>query len=153
MTSNIGANHFKSSEGRRLGFATESSQQAASNVKKLVLEDVRKLFRPEFLNRIDDIIVFDSLQDTDLINIVKTMIKQLQTRLLEKEIKLELTDAAYQEIIKNGKDLKYGARPLRRAIQRLLEDELSDKLLKGELQSKKTLQVDCQEGKLSFAQV
>ena len=118
-----------------------------------MLEDVRKLFRPEFLNRIDDIIVFDSLQDTDLINIVKTMIKQLQTRLLEKEIKLELTDAAYQEIIKNGKDLKYGARPLRRAIQRLLEDELSDKLLKGELQSKKTLQVDCQEGKLSFAQV
>lgn len=151
MTSNVGSQHFKNADSRKLGFATDSSAQAATNTKKLVMDDVRKMFRPEFLNRIDEIIVFDSLKDTDLVNIVKTMVAQLQTRLADKNIKIELTEAAFGEIIKNGKDLKYGARPLRRAIQKLLEDEISDMLLKGSLPPKSVLSVDAEAGKLKFA--
>lgn len=152
MTSNVGSTHFKNSQARKMGFALEDAQENAQNVKKMVLEDVRKLFRPEFLNRIDEIIVFDSLKDEDLINIVRTMTAHLQERLTEKGIDMQLSDSAYDEIIKNGRDLKYGARPLRRAIQNLLEDAISDMLLKNELREGLELQVDCKDGKLSFTQ-
>ena len=150
MTSNVGSQNFKSSEVKRLGFATEGAEQMVSHVKKLVMDDVRKMFKPEFLNRIDDIVVFESLTDDDLKEIVRAMTAQLTARLAEKNITLELTDEAYAELIKNGRDLKYGARPLRRAIQNLLEDEISDRLLRAQLHSGSKLQVDCQQGALVF---
>lgn len=151
MTSNVGSRNFKNSEVKRLGFATEGAEQMSNHVKKLVMDDVRKMFKPEFLNRIDDIVVFEALTDEDLKDIVRAMTKRLQARLAEKQISLELTDAAYNELIKAGKDLKYGARPLRRAIQNLLEDEISDRLLREQLQAGNKLQVDCTEGKLVFS--
>lgn len=150
MTSNAGSKNFKSSEVKRLGFTTDSVEQMSGHVKKLVMEDVRKMFKPEFLNRIDDIVVFEALTDENLKEIVRAMTKQLQVRLAEKNIMLELTDEAYTELIKNGRDLKYGARPLRRAIQNLLEDEISERLLRAQLQEGSKLQVGCEEGKLVF---
>lgn len=150
MTSNVGSQHFKSAGAKRLGFATDSSAQMSDHVKKLVMDDVRKMFKPEFLNRIDDTVVFEALTDDDLKEIVRTMTAQLKGRLAEKDIVLELTDGAYEELIKNGKDLKYGARPLRRAIQNMLEDEISERLLSNKLQSGSKLKVDSEEGKLVF---
>ncbi len=152
MTSNVGSAHFKNTTVKKMGFAMGEGASSSDTLKKMVMEDVRKLFRPEFLNRIDEIIVFEALQDSDLVSIVRIMTSHLRERLLEKNISLELTEAAYEEIIKTGRDLKYGARPLRRAIQNLLEDGISDRLLKNELHEGATLTVDVQAGKLVFTQ-
>lgn len=153
MTSNVGSGHFKNVANKRMGFAlTTGDTENTDRIKKLVMDDVGKLFRPEFLNRIDETIVFEALQDKDLVEIVRIMTSQLRKRLEEKDIALDITDSAYAELIKNGRDLKYGARPLRRAIQNMLEDEISDRLLKNELHTGTTLTVDALDGKLVFTQ-
>ncbi|MGE5422802.1 MAG: ATP-dependent Clp protease ATP-binding subunit [Ignavibacteriales bacterium] len=129
MTSNVGAESIGKS--KILGFHT--GDEEAANYEKMkdgIMERMKTAFRPEFLNRIDEVIVFHSLTEEELGRIVKLLIDQLKKRLIEQELDLRLTDAAVARIIKSGYDPVYGARPLKRAIQRLVEDRISEEILK-----------------------
>lgn len=157
MTSNIGAKYLRRGEGQTLGFAVNQDAQAnhEANEKEAqtrVMEEVKRAFRPEFLNRVDEIIVFSSLTDAQLSEIVDIMLAELDTRLSENGIHIQTTEAAKKELLKEGRDPQYGARPLRRAIQKLVEDEVAELFLKGEVNHGDTVVVDADEaGKLTFA--
>ena len=116
------------------------------------MEELKRAFRPEFLNRIDETIVFHSLEKQHLTEIVTLMANQLITRLKEQEIFLELTDAAKEKIAKEGFDPEYGARPIRRAIQRHVEDYLSEELLKGNIQKGQHIVLDVVNDELAVKQ-
>ncbi|GKW47672.1 ATP-dependent protease ATP-binding subunit ClpC [Planococcus sp. NCCP-2050] len=129
MTSNVGAEELK--YNKYVGFNLEDAKTDYKDMKGKMLAELKKAFRPEFLNRIDDMIVFHSLEKENLREIVTLMSKQLTERLKEQNIDLELTDAALEKVAKEGYDPEYGARPLRRALQKYVEDRLSEELLKG----------------------
>jgi len=154
MTSNAGVELIKR-EGQ-LGFATrkndDKSQKSSYEVMKdKVMTEVKKLFRPEFLNRLDEIIVFHELTEAQLRKIVDLMVKDLEGRLSERKIGLELTEKAKSWLAKEGYDPVYGARPLRRVIERYIENPLSSKVLRGELKEGDTVKVDLdKENNLTF---
>lgn len=129
MTSNVGAEELK--YNKYVGFNLQDGKTDYKDMKTKMLAELKKAFRPEFLNRIDDMIVFHSLEREDLRKIVTLMSQQLIDRLKEQHIDLELTDAALEKIAKEGYDPEYGARPLRRSLQKHVEDRLSEELLKG----------------------
>ncbi|RNF38665.1 ATP-dependent protease ATP-binding subunit ClpC [Planococcus salinus] len=129
MTSNVGAEELK--YNKYVGFNLEDARTDYKDMKNKMLAELKKAFRPEFLNRIDDMIVFHSLERENLREIVNLMTKQLTERLKEQNIDLELTDAALEKVAKEGYDPEYGARPLRRALQKHVEDRLSEEVLKG----------------------
>ncbi|MFX3674686.1 MAG: ATP-dependent protease ATP-binding subunit ClpC [Paenisporosarcina sp.] len=131
MTSNVGAEALK--KNKYVGFNLQDGEQKYKDMKGRMLEELKKAFRPEFLNRVDEMIVFHSLEKEHLKEIVTLMTTTLTTRLKEQEIELELTEAAQLKIAKEGYDPEYGARPLRRALQKHVEDRLSEELLKGEV--------------------
>ncbi len=136
MTSNIGAKMI--TERKRLGFSLESDIKAEQeaeyqNIKKDVMAELKKEFRPEFLNRIDDIIVFRKLSDDDINRIIDIMFKQVEKRLNEQNIKIKIDNSAKELIAKKGTDVVYGARPLRRAIQSILEDKIAEAMLDGKI--------------------
>jgi ATP-dependent Clp protease ATP-binding subunit ClpC len=131
MTSNVGADALKYQ--KNLGFKLADSGSKYKDMKGTMLEELKKAFRPEFLNRIDEMIVFHSLEKDQLKEIVSLMANSLTKRLKEQNIELELTDAALEKIAKEGYDPQYGARPIRRALQKHVEDRLSEELLKGNL--------------------
>ena len=131
MTSNVGAEALKYQ--KNLGFNIVTSESSHKNMKGTMLEELKKAFRPEFLNRIDEMIVFHSLEKEHLKEIVSYMASSLTKRLKEQNIELELTPAALEKIADEGYDPQYGARPLRRALQKHVEDRLSEELLKGTL--------------------
>ncbi len=136
MTSNLGAKNILNPATAKLGFGNSnisSSDNDYENIKNKVMEEVKKAFRPEFLNRIDDILVFKRLSDEDIKSIARLMLKTLEKRLADNEIEAEFTDSAVEKIAKEGFDPTYGARPLRRAIQNKLEDMLSEKIIDGEI--------------------
>jgi ATP-dependent Clp protease ATP-binding subunit ClpC len=114
-------------------------------MKGRVNERIEKVFRPEFLNRLDDVIVFHHLTVDDLKNVIDIELAKVRERLGERGLKLELTEAAKQFLIKKGSDTDFGARPLRRALENYIEDPVSEELLKGEFAGKDTIQVDCIE--------
>ena len=121
------------------------------------MSEVKKLFRPEFLNRIDEIIVFKSLTEDEIVEIVDLMIDELRQRLIEQNMTINLTKEASKYIAKEGTDLSFGARPLRRAIQRLIEDPISEQILEGKWTSGSVIDVDLVKGEdgenhLSFNQ-
>lgn len=128
MTSNVGASELKRS--KYVGFNLGEENQDYNNMKAKVTEELKKAFRPEFLNRIDETIVFHSLERKHMKDIVTLMIKQLRNRLKEQDIDFTLTDKAVEKIANEGYDPEYGARPLRRSIQKNIEDLLSEELLK-----------------------
>ncbi|WP_164670652.1 ATP-dependent protease ATP-binding subunit ClpC [Virgibacillus doumboii] len=128
MTSNVGANELK--RNKYVGFNLGDENLDYNNMKTKVTEELKKAFRPEFLNRIDETIVFHSLERKHMKDIVTLMIKQLQRRLKDQEIEFTLTDKAVEKIANEGFDPEYGARPLRRSIQKNIEDLLSEELLK-----------------------
>ncbi|GAA0418346.1 MAG: ATP-dependent protease ATP-binding subunit ClpC [Bacillota bacterium] len=132
MTSNVGANELK--RNKYVGFNLEENGQDYKDMKSKVTEELKKAFRPEFLNRIDETIVFHSLEKKHMKNIVTLMIEQLQQRLKEQDIDFSLTDKALDKIANEGFDPEYGARPLRRSIQKNIEDLLSEELLKETIQ-------------------
>ncbi len=137
MTSNLGASHLKPS-GPVMGFSTggdsAKDREASFEVaKKEIMADVKRFFRPEFLNRIDEIIVFKPLEQKDLRQIVDILLKDLTKRLGEKGIAMDWTTAADDILVKEGTDFAYGARPLKRAIQKLVEDPISEMLLSGDV--------------------
>ncbi|MEE6133882.1 ATP-dependent protease ATP-binding subunit ClpC [Priestia sp. GS2] len=140
MTSNVGADTLKRS--KHLGFTVEAEGQDYKDMKGKVMSEMKRAFRPEFLNRIDEIIVFHSLEKPHLAEIVKLMADQLTRRLKEQEIELELTTAAIDKIAEEGFDPEYGARPLRRAIQKHVEDRLSEELLRGVIQKGQKVTLD-----------
>ncbi len=152
MTSNAGANLLKKS-APALGFAVGSGdekQEAEDAAKKRVLGEVRHIFKPEFLNRIDELIVFHPLGREELSKIIDILLRDVRTRLAEKEIRLEVSPAAKNVLVEKGTDFKYGARPLKRAIQKLIEDEIAEHLLARDFKRGDTIQVRKNGAKLDF---
>ena len=156
MTSNLGAKalHKNSSE---LGFLAPKKSESSTNqsnsidfkeAKKSVMDAVKRHFRPEFLNRIDEMIVFRPLTEEDLKHIVSILMSDVTKRLKERELQLEITSEAMQLLVKEGSDFTMGARPLKRAIQRLIEDPVSDLILKGDVTEGKTIKVDVKDNEI-----
>ena len=115
------------------------------------MEDLKKTFRPEFLNRVDEIVVFHSLQTEGLLKITEILMKQVNTRLKEQGYDLQIEKSALELVAKEGNDPAFGARPLRRAIQRLIEDSLSEKILLGEFKAGDKIKVEAVDGKIKFS--
>jgi ATP-dependent Clp protease ATP-binding subunit ClpC len=147
MTSNVGAEMIK--KNMTLGFtAAQDRERDYNNMKDKVMDELKKNFRPEFLNRIDEIIVFHSLEEKHIAEIVSLMAEDVRKRLLEQDIDFRLTDRAKAFLAKEGFDPAYGARPLRRAIQKHIEDRLSEELLKGNLGKGSSVIIDEVDGEL-----
>lgn len=152
MTSNAGAETIKKQQ--TLGFTT--GDEAESNyeaMKSKLMEELRHQFRPEFLNRVDDIIVFHELSQDDIKAVVRLMVADVRKRLREFELDITLTDAAIDKLAEEGFDPIYGARPLRRAIQKQIEDQLSEEILRGTIHKGDLVKVDVENGKLTFTRV
>ena len=140
MTSNAGSNQNMNS----IGFGV------STYAKNKVYDTLKETFRPEFLNRVDEIVIFDSLSTDELTQIVNLMLEDTQNVLNDRNIKMYVSNEAKQYLLNKGTDIKYGARPLRRAVQRYIEDELSDMLLRSELKNGQKVFVDLTEDKLTF---
>jgi ATP-dependent Clp protease ATP-binding subunit ClpC len=152
MTSNLGAQDLM--KGPAIGFAAESENQIDFEAaKKNILDAVRRTFRPEFINRIDEIVVFKPLGEKELLQIVDIMIDDVAERLAEKGIFIEVSEAAKGFLLKKGYEPKFGARPLRRTIQRYIEDRLADILLEGKIKPESVIKVDVSEDNITFIPV
>ncbi len=143
MTTNAGADAIKNESS--FGFQAPENDASYDNMKQRVNERIEKVFRPEFLNRVDDVIVFRHLTVEDLKGVIDIELSKVRERLEERGLKLSLTDEAKKFIIKKGSNLDFGARPLRRAIENFVEDPLSEELLKGEFEGKNSIVVDVKE--------
>lgn len=155
MTSNIGSSLLKP-DTPKMGFAmgSESKEDKAKDIRRKVLGEAKKSFKPEFLNRVDEMIVFDPLGKEEISSIIDIQLNSLMDRLAERKLKLELSAGARDLIIAKGSDFKNGARPLKRAIQRLIENDLAEELLAGKFTAGDTILVDVDgenEGKLRFS--
>lgn len=151
MTSNVGAREITTTAP--LGFSSSGATGLNDEeIKTRVMSEVKRLFRPEFLNRIDEIIVFKSLTEDEIVEIVNLIVADLRDRLIEQNMTINMSDAANRLIAKEGTDLSFGARPLRRAIQRLLEDPISEQILEGKWTSGSVIDVDVEDEKLVFNQ-
>jgi len=148
MTSNIGAREIR--VGTSLGFAPDSEEVTYRRMKETVLNEMKKVFNPEFLNRLDEVIVFHALDKGHLNDIVKLMINETSKRLSEHKISVELTQKAIDYLIDKGFDPQFGARPLRRTIQKHIEDPISEKMLLGEAVDGSEILVDADEENLIF---
>ena len=140
MTSNAGSNLNTNS----IGFGGNTVSQ------NKIMDTLKETFRPEFLNRVDEIVIFDQLNNEQLLQIVDLMLDDTRKALSDKDINMNITENAKKFLLEKGTDIKYGARPLRRAIQRYLEDELSELILRSELKNGNTVSIDLNENKLSF---
>ena len=150
MTSNVGANLIE--KEATMGFKTQADEKSEyENMKEKVMSELKRTFRPEFLNRVDETIVFHALSKDHMKEIVDLMLNDLRNRLEEKDIELELTEEAKNLIVEDGYDPQYGARPLRRSIQRLLENPISEKILDGSIRTGSKLRIEEKEGKLIFS--
>lgn len=151
MTSNLGSVHLKD-QMNKMGFRTGETSDVPDfeQTKSIIMDDVKRTLRPEFINRIDEILVFRPLTDENLHDIVKLLLSAVQKKLAHFKVTLDVTDAAAEHLIHEGSDFAFGARPLKRTIQRDMEDEISELLLKGELKENTTLCVDAKDDKLTF---
>lgn len=151
MTSNAGASTIK--KQKTMGFAIADEKQRENEYEKMkdnIMEELKRSFRPEFLNRIDDIIVFHQLEEKDLLQIVSLMLKSVGDRLKEQDITIEFDKEAEALLAKEGFDTTYGARPLRRAITKAVEDRLSEEILKGNVKRGQKVHVTAKDGHLDF---
>ncbi len=149
MTSNVGANFIEKQS--QLGFkAVEDTKKEYENMKEKVLSELRKTFRPEFLNRLDETIVFHGLNREHIKKIVDLMLRDVKKRLEEKGIHINVSDKAKEKLVEEGYDPEFGARPLRRTIQRLIENRLSERILEGVVGEGDTINVDEASGELQF---
>ncbi|AQP63915.1 ATP-dependent Clp protease ATP-binding subunit [Listeria monocytogenes] len=146
MTSNIGAQEMK--QDKSMGFNVTDPLKDHKAMEHRVLQDLKQAFRPEFINRIDETIVFHSLQEKELKQIVTLLTAQLTKRLAERDIHVKLTEGAKSKIAKDGYDPEYGARPLKRAIQKEVEDMLSEELLRGNIKVGDYVEIGVKDGKL-----
>ena len=148
MTSNIGAQQVRKNE---LGFNSNNAQTDSERTKQIYMEALKKKFKPEFINRIDVICIFEALKEEDLAKIAKILIKNTNDRLTKQNLQLKITEDALQFIIKNScKDNEYGARPLKRYIQQQIEDNIAEKILMGELDKLGTIIIDANQSELTF---
>ena len=143
MTTNAGADAIKNESS--FGFQKPDDNSSYDGMKGRVNERIEKFFRPEFLNRVDDVIVFHHLTVEDLKEVIDIELAKVRERLSERGLKLDLTEESKKFLIKKGSDTDFGARPLRRALENYIEDPVSEELLKGEFIGKDTIQVDCVE--------
>lgn len=152
MTSNLGSTLLKN-QMKKLGFKAENKgekEETFEDVKKLMMDEVKHTLRPEFINRIDEIIVFHPLSASDLSSIVNLMLAKVGEKLARFEVKLDASEEAKKLLIAHGTDVEYGARPLRRTIQKEVEDPISELILQDGLEKKKVLHMDAKDGKLTF---
>ena len=151
MTSNAGAENIV--EPKSLGFMSGvDEKQKHENMKGKVMDEVKRIFKPEFINRIDDIIVFHALTKDQIGNIVDILIGNVNKRIMEQmKLSIELDDEAKKFLVDKGYDAKYGARPLRRAIQNEIEDVLAEKILEGKIKQGNRVRVTMKESKLDFS--
>ncbi len=154
MTSNLGSNFLKGHMGKKLGFSSgekEEKEESFEDIRKMIMDEVKRTFRPEFINRIDEIIVFHPLTPENLSEIVDLMLKKVAGKLERFHVSLDVSDEAKKVIIADGTDVEYGARPLKRTIQKEMEDPISELILQDGLKDKKVLHVGKDEkGKLTF---
>ncbi len=143
MTTNAGAEAIKNESA--FGFQKPDDDASYENMKQRVMERIERVFRPEFLNRVDDVIVFRHLNLEDLKQVVDLELHKVRERLSERGLKLKLSDEAKKFLIRKGSNTDFGARPLRRSIENFVEDPLSEELLKGEFQGKDMIVVDVKE--------
>ena len=150
MTSNVGASTIRKQKTVGFSIASDKNTEEYDRMKENIMDELKKSFRPEFLNRIDDTIVFRSLTNEDLEKITKLMLDEVSERIAEREIYLQFTDETLKFMTRSGYDMTYGARPLRRAITKELEDTLSEEMLKGNIVKGDEVLVDIREEKLFF---
>ena len=150
LTSNVGAETIKKSSS--MGFASMSDEASYEKMREKILDEAKRTFRPEFLNRLDDIIVFRQLTKPDLIQILDLEVNKVMERLKAKNLQLVLDEKAKDLLVEKGFDPTYGARPMRRAVERYLEDPLAEEILKGTLHSGEPLRVTAEDGKIKFEQ-
>lgn len=152
MTSNVGANLIERQSS--VGFRTHDDEEKSSYdaMKERVTGELRRTFRPEFLNRLDEVIVFHALSRDQIKAIVDLMLDSLREQLKEKDIVLEVSDEAKEFLVKEGYDPTFGARPLRRAIQRYIENPLADEILKGRFETARSIRVSVENGAVTFAE-
>ncbi|MCP0886915.1 ATP-dependent Clp protease ATP-binding subunit [Ligilactobacillus sp. WILCCON 0076] len=149
MTSNLGATALRDEKSVGFGVSTQANEYAAMSAK--IRESLKKSFKPEFLNRIDEVVIFHSLDKLQLHEIVKKMTKKIISRLQDRDVKLRITPAAVDAVAKIGFDPEYGARPIRRALQSEVEDKLSDALLMGQIAQGATVTIGAKKGKISLS--
>ena len=137
MTTNAGAEAIKNESA--FGFGTPDQDASYESMKMRVMDQIEKVFRPEFLNRLDDTIIFRHLTKEDLKTVIDFELSKVRERLIDRGLQLEITDAAKEFLIKDGSNLDYGARPLRRALEQRIEDPLSEELLQGAFEGKDTI--------------
>jgi ATP-dependent Clp protease ATP-binding subunit ClpC len=150
LTSNVGAEMLRKQGA--IGFGSTSEDGNYEKMRDRILDEAKRAFRPEFLNRLDDIIVFRSLSRTDLIQILSLEVKKVTDRLKVKNLTLELDEKASQFLVEKGFDPTYGARPMRRAVERFLEDPLAEEFLKGHLHANELIRVSVEGDRLVFTQ-
>jgi ATP-dependent Clp protease ATP-binding subunit ClpC len=151
MTSNIGA-RFIEKRGR-MGFSSGESRETADRVNEMVMGEVKRTFNPEFINRVDEIIIFDALTDEDLVKITRLLVEQLNANLKDKGIVLSIADEGIDWLLrKTLADRSYGARPLRRAIQRYVEDALSEAFIRGQIRPAEPIEIGVRDGALCYSQ-
>jgi ATP-dependent Clp protease ATP-binding subunit ClpC len=151
MTSNVGSDTIKKQSS--MGFSPITDANSYEQMREKILEEAKKTFRPEFLNRLDDIIVFRSLTKPDLIGILDLEINKVMARLMKnRNIALHLDEKAKDFLVGKGYDPQYGARPMRRAVERFLEDPLAEELLKGNLHDGEPISVSADADHLTFNQ-
>jgi ATP-dependent Clp protease ATP-binding subunit ClpC len=152
MTSNLGARHLQ--KRTAMGFQAAQEDSTALKMEEMVMNEVKRVFNPEFLNRLDEVIIFNPLSDEDLLHIIDLLVAQVNDTLIHRQVQISLTSEARQWILeKTCGDRSYGARPLRRALQKYVEDPLSETLIQGGLQRPATLEVIVSGEGLSFRQV
>jgi ATP-dependent Clp protease ATP-binding subunit ClpC len=149
MTSNLGAREINKDSS--LGFQSEEgSGMNFKDIRNFVMNEVKRAFNPEFINRIDEIVVFHNLDRTHLASIFDLMVKEISDRLVEQKISITVRKPARQYLIEKGFDEKFGARPLRRLLQKEFEDPLSLEILRGRFSAGDTIDIDLKDGKVSF---
>ena len=151
MTSNLGASMIKKTT--TMGFGAPPGGYNYASMKDKIMEEVKKTFKPEFVNRIDDLIVFRALDKTDMTKIVELELDKVHARLKSKDILIQITQKAKDFLIEKGYDQDYGARPLRRAIQKYLEDPLAEDVIRGALKPHDPIEVEAETEKLVFRQL
>ncbi|HOB33518.1 MAG TPA: AAA family ATPase, partial [Verrucomicrobiota bacterium] len=150
MTSNVGSDTIRRQS--TLGFSPITDESSYERMRERILEEAKKTFRPEFLNRLDDVIVFRSLTKPDLIQILDLELAKVMQRLKARNIDLQLDEKAKDFLVERGYDPQYGARPMRRAVERFLEDPLAEEILRGTLHDGEPIQVTVDNDKLVFQQ-
>jgi ATP-dependent Clp protease ATP-binding subunit ClpC len=151
MTSNIGARDIK--KGTSYGFSATSEEASYESMKEKIMENVKKIFNPEFLNRIDDMIIFKTLTKKGMLKIVDIVLKEILEKVSDRKLNVSLSPGSKEFIIKKGFDPVYGARPLRRAIQKYIEDPIAEEILKGKFPDGSYIKVKIKNDKLYFNQL